>query len=1495
MHPKAPATPKARGKSRGRGGRSRIASVKVAPRAKTPVASSAAAASETVEAAAAGGDPNAAAGDANGSEGATSEEPGGRLKGFSRAAHSIISMHKLQRSMESVRHEEQADPWASVMTSVVRKVSRHPPGDFGAGHAAGGAGDAASKTRISLAQMLKSREMKNLVQQALVAKQVGRAVTAPEEQSRVMSHWIKLATLRRKQQDTDDEAAAGDKTDSNNNEEEDDGEPWEELDGVLSGFDLDDTYKAHHLYGRTLILEESCRRALAQDGEQRSQMDLQALGVWFQTTKLKITTDFERLQPSELDLLCRRMTCVTFHPDEIVFRQGDEGDALYIVFSGTVEVRVSQRILGEVVEVTVCELSKGDYFGERSLLNNDVRAATVLSKSATELVKITRNDYNLMLKNDQLEFLSRMQIANGIGVQRPLQRTQREYVKVLSKKKHARSKTDIDMLSEYLQTLKFFRSLPKSFVRELCSVVDFLTLPAGACVFREGEVGDLFYIIFSGSVDVNINSKDIKGNVQLTKLVNLTEGAHFGELALMKGRGVRSATVITREECQLLVICEKDYNSTLRRMQKKDMAKRVGVLDQIPMFQTPEWTGELLKELSYVLLEQKLATGSVLYSQGDRATHVYFVVRGELVVTKEITDPFTQVKHEVFVERIGRFRVVGDDAAAGLNFNEVIHREVTVSANTPVEVLLLSKYDVFHRLSRSARETLRAAAQSHAESIVYLDRFHKTQKWEAYKQKVLREYLNHERIEKILPSAAVRCGTRSHLKTSQSRQATAPAKEPQSTKEPQSNSSISKQAEAERESQSSASSLGATLPSLPVPPPNGDKGPETSHSTISNNTTRQALVPANELLLLAQEAKAMKKCFNPSQTLGNYVTSFNADAPPSSARQRQRDGVLVAEERRQAEVLKEGNPLAFFDIKIVEKQISTSWNRTTKCLEKVEQSDNDITPEASRSTSVSPLRAHSPSIRNSNQSLKITSQGLSQLLQENFIFSRPPGSNPHENNARSVRLQQPKIISSNVAQRRSTSPLRPHSSIHHTAQIENVGDIDYVAFVILDASSEVRSEATFVPKTSPVFLILPSVGSLVSIREAADRFQENVGVVNLKYYALPLKAYALMPRIDRTKIDEERLQMQQYAEMSCGNNQKPRSLPSPYTEESTSSLLSPTGDGGIHFASFQEVVVSPVPSVSKNNEVRGFLPGSVLDMTDQTKSSSTRALNQANSNLPRRKTVNPGSNGTRSAFAVASVVLSKLEMANSQYEEPFVAVHALISSEMEAVTYAMNIKPAQLLKSSMLCIFPVGKWIFLERAHDWCVQVEASKREKRAPSLTAVSSQSPSSQTRSRRLSLVVEPLKPIWEQERDDARRLHSFICARMGVPMPDKKKDRTEESGGFTPQPLVSLEDKIDTLHNYLQATATFTARTGHGGAAMLKYRQVKRFGSIMRSRIAGALPHIHVHALSLENPSSTVFPFLSLIAVVCLPTMFVICFIPEIELIPVILLPSLGSHDF
>jgi hypothetical protein len=255
MMPKTPTKGKAKGRGRGR---SRIPTLKVAPRAKTPLSGAAGAApAETDESR---DESNAATTSSNAVGSQMNRGQAGKLAGFSRAAHSIMTLHKLKStspSTESVapptRPAEKKDPWASVMGSVVRKVSRQNGGEAGLGLGVSGAAGAASDKRISLAQMLKSREMKNLVQQALVAK---RGTDVPEEQSSVMAHWIKLSTLRKKQHDPDEDGAAGGssggRAESRNNnysyEEEDDSDIVEDLNGVHSGFDLDDSAKGHQLY-----------------------------------------------------------------------------------------------------------------------------------------------------------------------------------------------------------------------------------------------------------------------------------------------------------------------------------------------------------------------------------------------------------------------------------------------------------------------------------------------------------------------------------------------------------------------------------------------------------------------------------------------------------------------------------------------------------------------------------------------------------------------------------------------------------------------------------------------------------------------------------------------------------------------------------------------------------------------------------------------------------------------------------------------------------------------------------------------------------------------------------------------------------------------------------------------------------------------------------------------------------------------------------------------
>jgi len=77
--------------------------------------------------------------------------------------------------------------------------------------------------------------------------------------------------------------------------------------------------------------------------------------------------------------------------------------------------------------------------------------------------------------------------------------------------------------------------------------------PAGTAIIRQGDVGDKFYIVRRGHVEVakTVDGKD-------TTLVNLGVGAFFGELALLNDEP-RAATVIATEEVELLTLSQKIF------------------------------------------------------------------------------------------------------------------------------------------------------------------------------------------------------------------------------------------------------------------------------------------------------------------------------------------------------------------------------------------------------------------------------------------------------------------------------------------------------------------------------------------------------------------------------------------------------------------------------------------------------------------------------------------------------------------------------------------------------------------------------------------------------------------------------------------------------------------------------------------------------------------------------------------------------------------------
>jgi CRP-like cAMP-binding protein len=79
---------------------------------------------------------------------------------------------------------------------------------------------------------------------------------------------------------------------------------------------------------------------------------------------------------------------------------------------------------------------------------------------------------------------------------------------------------------------------------------DLEVLSAGQTLFREGEPGQLMYVLMSGTAEILVNGR----------VVEFAEaGAIIGEMAMID-EGLRSATVVAKRDCKFLPIDRKRFN-----------------------------------------------------------------------------------------------------------------------------------------------------------------------------------------------------------------------------------------------------------------------------------------------------------------------------------------------------------------------------------------------------------------------------------------------------------------------------------------------------------------------------------------------------------------------------------------------------------------------------------------------------------------------------------------------------------------------------------------------------------------------------------------------------------------------------------------------------------------------------------------------------------------------------------------------------------------------
>ena len=121
--------------------------------------------------------------------------------------------------------------------------------------------------------------------------------------------------------------------------------------------------------------EQSARRTRRQTAEALSQVPMFA--------------DFSK---KHLNRLAADTDELIFEPGQIIVREGDPGEALFVVLEGQGKVVRRKRKVGEVIP--------GDFFGELSAIDGEPRTASIVAVTPMRLLRLFRRTLTSLLEDE---------------------------------------------------------------------------------------------------------------------------------------------------------------------------------------------------------------------------------------------------------------------------------------------------------------------------------------------------------------------------------------------------------------------------------------------------------------------------------------------------------------------------------------------------------------------------------------------------------------------------------------------------------------------------------------------------------------------------------------------------------------------------------------------------------------------------------------------------------------------------------------------------------------------------------------------------------------------------------------------------------------------------------------------------------------------------------------------------------------------------------------
>jgi CRP-like cAMP-binding protein len=109
---------------------------------------------------------------------------------------------------------------------------------------------------------------------------------------------------------------------------------------------------------------------------------------------LKKIPMFSKIDPAKLKLLAFTSERMRYASGDVLFSQGDAGDAAFVIISGTAEVSIDT----DKGPLVVAQLTDHDFVGEIAILCDVPRTATVTARTSLEALRISKELFFRMVK-----------------------------------------------------------------------------------------------------------------------------------------------------------------------------------------------------------------------------------------------------------------------------------------------------------------------------------------------------------------------------------------------------------------------------------------------------------------------------------------------------------------------------------------------------------------------------------------------------------------------------------------------------------------------------------------------------------------------------------------------------------------------------------------------------------------------------------------------------------------------------------------------------------------------------------------------------------------------------------------------------------------------------------------------------------------------------------------------------------------------------------------